>query len=86
MGLVAAASDYGSPLSRAALADDWRAVNTDISLHLHRAPVGPWVCLAARSRYGAGVGQAAGQVYDRTGSLGNLTQTVLLEPWQRPVG
>jgi hypothetical protein len=90
--LVADAED--TPLTRAlALADsNWAigseldfvgrlVINTDVTLALHRDPVGEWLCLrSATAASPAGSGLAVGQLDDRTGDCGRILQTLLVAP------
>jgi acyl-coenzyme A thioesterase PaaI-like protein len=78
---AATAADFGSGVSGIA-PPGWRSINTDISVHLYRQPVGEWICFEAQSRAGTGVGVASGPLYDETTRVGNATQSVLMEPWQ----
>lgn len=81
-----------SPLSRVLIAADsgngvsnvldFRThlfVNADLSVHLHRYPVGEWVCLDARTVVdAAGIGLADTALYDRSGSLGRSAQSLFV--------
>ncbi|TQF02493.1 thioesterase family protein [Kitasatospora acidiphila] len=54
-------------------------INTDITLALHRDPVGEWLCLsAATAASPAGSGLAAGRMDDRAGDCGRILQTLLV--------
>jgi hypothetical protein len=77
---AAVAADFGSGVSGAA-PPGWRSINTDINMHLFRAPEGEWVCFHALSHIAGGVGIAEGGLFDRDGRVGRATQTVLVEPW-----
>ncbi|RCH64187.1 thioesterase family protein [Streptomyces sp. SDr-06] len=86
------AGERDSPLTRAlTLADSSWAVafeldhheglviNTDITLALHRAPVGEWLCLRSETAASpAGSGLATGLMYDETGDCGRVLQTLLV--------
>ncbi|WP_411084668.1 thioesterase family protein [Streptomyces sp. cmx-18-6] len=88
--LVGGAQD--TPLTRAlTLADSSWAVafeldhhaglviNTDITLALHRDPVGEWLCLRSDTAASpAGSGLALGQLDDATGDCGRVLQTLLV--------
>ena len=78
---AAVTSDFGSGMSGAA-PSGYRSINTDISLHLFREPVGEWLCYDAVSHLGTGVALAGGELHDSTGLAGHVTQTVLVEPWE----
>jgi hypothetical protein len=56
-------------------------VNGDLTIALHRAPVGEWMCLDAAAMGEAhGVGLARARLWDTTGLVGRSLQTLLLEP------
>ena len=44
-----AAADFGNGVSRVLDFDRHLFVNTDLTVHLHREPVGEWVLLDART-------------------------------------
>jgi hypothetical protein len=76
---VLVAADSGNGVSAAL---DWRRflfINTDLSVHLHRMPVGEWVCLDARTYPEEnGVGLADTALYDEAGRIGRGAQTLLV--------
>ncbi|WP_116210292.1 thioesterase family protein [Streptomyces olivoreticuli] len=88
--LVAGEAD--TPLTRAlTLADsNWAVaseldhirklvINTDITLALHRDPVGEWLCLrAATAASPTGSGLASGRLDDESGDCGRVLQTLLV--------
>ena len=48
---------------------------------LHRPPVGPWVCVQARTRFGPpGVGAAESSLWDEQGRIGRAVQGLVVEP------
>jgi hypothetical protein len=56
-------------------------VNPDLTVSLHRLPIGEWVLVDARTWLEPhGVGMATGRLYDRTGEFGQSVQSLLLEP------
>jgi acyl-Coa thioesterase superfamily protein len=56
-------------------------VNGDLTIALHRAPVGDWTCLdAAVTSEAHGIGLARARLWDTTGLVGRSLQTLLLEP------
>jgi hypothetical protein len=73
-------ADFGNGLSRAL---DFRThlfVNTDLTVHLHREPVGEWVSLDARTDLdGSGVGQATSILRDEQGRLGVAAQSLFVD-------
>ncbi|WP_211247574.1 thioesterase family protein [Cryptosporangium arvum] len=88
--LIADAED--SPLTRAlTIADtNWAVgseldfvgrlvINTDVTVALHRDPVGEWLCLRAETVASpGGSGLATGRLDDRSGDCGRILQTLLV--------
>ena len=57
----------------------WYAINTDLTVHLHRQPVGEWVGLDARTTIGPdGVGLATSTVHDVEGPVGTTAQALFV--------
>jgi hypothetical protein len=55
--------------------------NTDLTVHLVREPVGPWLGLDTTVTFGAdGVGLTASLLYDQGGPVGRAAQTLTLRP------
>jgi Acyl-CoA thioesterase C-terminal domain/Acyl-CoA thioesterase N-terminal domain len=55
-------------------------VNPDVSLHLHRLPVGEWIGMKSVSYPQAyGIGMADTAIFDRQGSLGRVIQSQILD-------
>ncbi len=77
---VAAAADFGNGISGLDLMNDLLFINPDLTIHLHRLPVGEWVCLDAVSRYEPnGIGLATSALYDEQGPIGRSVQSLLLD-------
>jgi hypothetical protein len=74
-----AAADSGNGVSAVL---DWSKhlfINTDLTVTLHRMPVGEWICLdAATYPQPHGIGLAESSLFDETGPIGRSTQTLLL--------
>ena len=71
------AADSGNGVSAAL---DWRStifINTDLTVHLLREPVGEWVCLDAVTHVD-GLGMADSALYDGRGRIGRAVQTLLV--------
>ena len=72
-------ADAGNGVSAAL---DWRRflfINLDLTVHLHRYPVGEWVCLdAVTLPEPDGVGLADTRLYDERGAVGRGAQTLLV--------
>jgi hypothetical protein len=59
-------------------------VNGDLTIALHRAPVGEWTCLdAVATGETHGIGLARARLWDTAGLVGRSLQTLLLEPRAR---
>ncbi|SER68828.1 Thioesterase-like superfamily protein [Lentzea xinjiangensis] len=57
----------------------WYAINTDLTVHLHRQPVGEWVGMDARTTIGPdGVGVATSVVHDVQGPVGTTAQALFV--------
>jgi Thioesterase-like superfamily len=70
-------ADSGNGVSAAL---DWRRtifINTDLTVHLVREPVGEWVCLDAVTHVD-GLGMADSALYDERGRIGRAVQTLLV--------
>ena len=77
LALVAAAADFGNGVSRVLDFERHLFVNTDLTIHLRREPVGEWVMLDARTRVEPhGVGLAASTLYDERGPIGLSAQSL----------
>ncbi len=78
---VLTAADSASGISGALDFSRWVYVNPDLTVHLHRAVEGPWVCLdAATTPEASGVGLAAASLYDRRGPVGRSAQSLFVAP------
>jgi hypothetical protein len=59
----------------------WLFVNTDLTLHLHRAPQGEWTGLDADSVIGPeGSGTAYSVLHDESGPVGRAAQALTVRP------
>lgn len=78
---VAAAADFGNGASRELDWDEHLFVNTDLTIHLVREPVGDWVALRARTDLGPdGTGLATSTLHDRRGRIGAAAQSLFVGP------
>jgi len=76
---AAAASDFGNGLSWVLPADRFLFANADLSLHLHRQPVGEWIGLLSGTEvHGGGTGVTMSRLYDESGPIGIAIQTLVL--------
>lgn len=58
----------------------WTFMNTDLTVHLHTEPRGPWVGLVAETTIGRdGLGMSAAIVHDEHGPVGRVAQVLLVE-------
>ncbi len=75
---AAATADFGNGLSGLNTGDGVGFINADITVHLHRAPVGEWIGLDARSIHHAhGLGLIESRLYDEQGPFGLSTQALI---------
>jgi len=78
---VAAAADFGNGISSLADFSSLAFINPDLTISLHRLPVGEWVCLDAVSRLEPnGIGFAESALYDERGRIGRSVQSLIVEP------
>ena len=77
LSCVDSASGASAALDPAA----WNFLNTELTVHVVRPPVGEWVCLKAETTLGGGaVGVAASEVYDERGLVARSAQALLVTP------
>ncbi len=77
---VMAAADFGNGVSKWFDMGEALFLNPDLTVNLHRLPVGEWVCIDAVTRLGAeGVGLAESLLFDEHGPIGRATQSLLVE-------
>ena len=78
---TAAAADFANGVSAGLSFDDWLFVNTELSIHLYREPVGEWIGLDARTVTDAsGAGLSTGALHDLRGPFGICAQSLFVEP------
>lgn len=77
---VAAAADFGNGLSTVLPRGQYLFINPDLSIHLHRHPVGEWVALEGESAVeDLGIGLAACRLHDERGPIGRSIQSLLVD-------
>jgi hypothetical protein len=77
---VAAAADFGNGVAAPAYFGELTFLNADLTVHLHRLPVGEWVCLDSVTHLGdRGIGMAESALYDEAGPIGRSVQSLLLD-------
>lgn len=78
---VAVAGDSGNGISAALDIRHYSFMNSDLSIHLLRRPVGDWIGLDARTLLGeAGCGIAESMLYDEQGPIGRAVQSLMVRP------
>jgi hypothetical protein len=78
---AAADADFGSGVGNALRFTHTSGINADVTISLHRHPVGEWICLESGSFVNPhGVGLAETRLHDEQGSIGRAVQTMLLDP------
>ena len=71
--------DSASGVSAALDPATWAFLNTELTVHVLRPPVGEWVCLDAHTTLGSGhVGVATSRVYDVRGLVAFTSQALLV--------
>lgn len=75
-----AAADFGNGISRVFERGAHMFINPDLTVHLHRPPVGEWIALEARTHVaGDGIGLAESALYDTRGRIGRAVQSLLID-------
>ena len=73
--------DSASGVSAALDPAAWRFLNTELTVHVLREPVGEWLCLDAETTLSSGsVGVAVSTVYDERGLVARSAQALLVRP------
>jgi hypothetical protein len=76
---VMACVDSASGISAALDPASWGFLNTELTVHVLRPPVGEWVCVDAETTLGSGsVGIATSSVYDERGLVARSGQALLV--------
>ncbi|MFE3326627.1 thioesterase family protein [Streptomyces sp. NPDC059176] len=78
---VLVAADSGNGISNVLDFEQHLFINPDLTVHLHRHPVGEWVCVEARTSVDpAGIGLADAQLHDEKGPIGRSAQSLFVAP------
>ena len=78
---VLVAADSGNGASWELDIGRWLFINPELTVHLHREPVGEWVCLDAQTAITpGGAGLATCRLYDLDGPLGVSAQSLFIAP------
>jgi hypothetical protein len=73
--------DSASGVSAALDPAEWSFLNTELTVHVLREPVGEWLCVDAETTLGSGsVGVAVARVYDELGLVARSAQALLVTP------
>lgn len=76
---VLVAADSGNGISAVMDFGRFVFVNGDLTVHLHRHPVGEWVCVEARTSVdAAGIGLADSRLHDEKGPIGRGAQSLFV--------
>jgi Acyl-CoA thioesterase C-terminal domain/Acyl-CoA thioesterase N-terminal domain len=74
-------ADCGNAISRNGDSDQFLFVNTDLTVAIHREPVGEWFGMRAISRWEPdGIGMSDALLFDDRGPVGRAIQTLLIRP------
>ena len=77
---ICALADCGNAISRNAEPDGLAFMNTDLTVALHRTPVGEWFGTDSVSRWEpSGVGLSDSLLFDELGTVGRALQTLVLQ-------
>lgn len=77
---VAAAADFGNGISGIVDPSQTTFVNPDLTVYLHRLPIGEWICLEATTHAAPhGIGLAESALYDARGRIGRSVQSLLFD-------
>jgi hypothetical protein len=78
---VLAVADSGNGVSSELDLRQWRFINPELTVHLHREAVGEWICLDARTVISTGgAGLATSVLSDADGQVGVGAQSLLIAP------
>jgi hypothetical protein len=81
---AAMVADSGSGVSQGVDHRGWLAINVDVTLSVHRDPVGEWIHLDSHTVVGAeGIGRTDTVLGDPEGEFARATQTLLVAPLSR---
>lgn len=78
---VVAAADFLNGVSGVVNPQELTFINPDLTVTIHRLPVGDWVAIDAVTRLDDhGTGLAEADLYDERGRLGRAVQTLIIDP------
>lgn len=78
---LAVVADSGNGAAAPLDIREWLFVNTELTMHLHRMPVGEWMGVDAQTVVGpTGLGTVSGLLFDERGHTGRSAQGLLVRP------
>jgi hypothetical protein len=78
---VLTVADSGNGISSQLDLRTWHFINPELTVHLHREPVGPWICLDASTTISpGGTGLATSVLSDQQGPVAVGAQSLLVAP------
>lgn len=78
---VLVAADSGNGISSVLDFGRFVFVNGDLTVHLHRHPVGEWACVESRTSVDAGgIGLVDARLHDEKGPIGRSAQSLFVAP------
>jgi hypothetical protein len=76
-----AVADSGNGVSNRLDVREWLFINTELTVHVWRVPVGEWIGLDADTTIGPnGVGAALSVLHDQSGPVARGAQALLVRP------
>ena len=76
---TASLADFGNAVGGMLSGDQFAHPNADLTISLHREPVGEWICLDGITRIGPeGIGLASCALHDLEGPIGRSEQSLVL--------
>lgn len=74
-------ADSGNGLSNRLNPSQWWFINTDLTVHIQREPVGEWIGLDANTAIGpTGIGTASSVLHDAEGQVATGAQALMVRP------
>jgi hypothetical protein len=78
---LALVADCGNGAAAPLDVREWLFVNTELTIHLHRAPAGEWMAVDAETVVGpSGYGTVSGRLFDEVGQVGRSAQAIIVRP------
>lgn len=78
---LAVAADCSNGVAAPLDLRSWLFVNTELTLHVHRPPLGEWIAVDAATTVGpTGIGTVAARLFDTDGHVGRATQELVVRP------